>query len=178
MREPRLADPGGPDDADQPAGALVAAPAANAARRAARSRVAVDERAAARPLARRAAAPAPARRGRFSPGCGATACSAAASVNTSPLARREAAADEHLAGLDAEPRGRPARVVQLERRADGAQRVVLVQLGEPEDADHDVARDVLDAAAVALDHRAEALQQRRAATSGSSSLRRRRRRGR
>ena len=76
-----------------------------------------------------------------------------------------AGAEEHLAGLDAELHRdshsalalqlgaqRGTRLAQLDRGSDGAQRVVLVQLGQPEDADHGVADEALDGAAVPFDH--------------------------
>ena len=97
----------------------------------------------------------------------AVAWSAVARVNASPVAgRRRAASDEHLAGLDARAHRAvdALRALQLEGGADGAQGVVLVQLGEAEDAEHRVAGEALDGAAVALDHGAaglgEAVQQR------------------
>ena len=74
-------------------------------------------------------------------------------------------AGHHLAGIDADPHAQPLPVHPLEiavqrgeglphadRGADGAERVVLVQARDPEDRHHGVADELLDGAAVALDH--------------------------
>ena len=75
-------------------------------------------------------------------------------------------ADEHLAGVHADPAGESDAVVAfelvvevLERGAhvgggaDGAQRVVLVELRDAEDGHHRVADELLDRAAVAFERR-------------------------
>ena len=50
------------------------------------------------------------------------------------------------------------RRAHLERGANGAQRVVLVRDGDPEDGHHRVADELLDGAAVTLEDRAKILE--------------------
>ena len=64
------------------------------------------------------------------------------------------------------------RVAHLDGRANGAERVVLVDGRDPEDGHHRVADVLLDGAAVALDHGAHRVEvaghQRPGTDSGSS----------
>ena len=79
---------------------------------------------------------------------------------TLPGAGVDAHAGQHLAGVDAdaqaERRARQPRQISglgadVQARAHGAQRVVLVRGGDAEDADHRIADELLDHAAVPLD---------------------------
>ena len=71
---------------------------------------------------------------------------------------RLAGAGDDLAGVhaDADLEAEPGDgVAHLDRRPNGSQRVVLVDLGQPEDRHRRVADELLDRAAVALEDRAE-----------------------
>ena len=97
---------------------------------------------------------------RISPGCGGLL---EPSGDVDGVARREPllGAGDDLAAADADPaldaelgQGRP----HLGRRAERAQRVVLVHRRHAEDGHHRVADELLDGAAVALDDRRHALE--------------------
>ena len=118
------------------------------------------------------------------------ACSSrAATLTASPVASRSAVPDDHLAGVDADPRldaELRQRVAHLDGGPHGAERVVLVHLRHAEDRHHGVADELLDGAAVPLDdrlHLVEVAREDRAqrlgveSTRRAPSSRRRRRRG-
>ena len=121
--------------------ARAAAPAARRAARAAGRSSASMRRRRARDRARGSSSPS-----RISPGAARSASRPAAVIARAGGDRRAArpGAEEHLAGLEPEPQlgGRRA---QLDGRPRGAQRVVAVGLGQPEEADERVAEVALDA---------------------------------
>ena len=86
------------------------------------------------------------------------ACSSrAATLTASPVTSVSPSPATTAPGVDADPRLEPELVhdvAELDRRACRAQRVVLARDGDPEHRHHRVADELLDGAAVPLEHRA------------------------
>ena len=131
----------------------------------------------ARPRPRRARARASPRRSGSRPGC--AACSSrAATLTASPVARRSSVpvtTSPVLTPMRACTPELGQRVAHLDRRAAGAQRVVLVHLRDAEHGHDRVADELLDRPAVRLDDPLHALEvageQRAAAPRGRSTRR-------
>ena len=83
---------------------------------------------------------------------GPAACSSrAATLTASPVTSVSPRPGDDLAGVHADADVELDAVAELDRRAHGAQGVVLVQLRNAEDGHHRIADELLDRAAVSLD---------------------------